>query len=163
MLALGSSFWSAKMAACWSSLILEAQAAIQDGEDVVGGEVVGVDGLDDFVLGTCLGVFVLLVKRKPEFTVGVARTREHLGDEAKVGDGAFEIALVTLKESAIVECARVIWRELEGLLEMQTGVVIPLPLNFDDGLVGIGVDVIGTKLGDVRECVDGGGVLLRVQ
>jgi len=36
------------------SLLLEAQAAVQNGEDVVSGEVVGIDCLDDLVLGASL-------------------------------------------------------------------------------------------------------------
>ena len=36
------------------SLIFEAEAAVQNGEDVVSGEVVGIDGLDDLVLGASL-------------------------------------------------------------------------------------------------------------
>ena len=36
-------------------------------------------------------------------------------------------------------------------------------MNLDDGHVGIGVDVVRAKLRDVREGVDGGGVLLGVE
>ncbi len=81
----------------FGGFIFDAETAVQDGEDVVSGEIVGIDGLDDLVLGASLRIFVLLVEREAEFAVGVAGARERLGDEAQIGDSAVEIALVALR------------------------------------------------------------------
>ena len=77
--------------------VFEAEAAVHDGEDVVGGEVVGIDGLDDLVFGSCLRVLVLLIEREAQLAVGVAGAWEGLCNEAEIGDGAVEIALVAIE------------------------------------------------------------------
>jgi len=93
----------------------------------------------------------------------VAGAGKRLGDEAQIGDSAVEITLVPLKESAIVECTRVVGIKFEGLAEVRSRVLVLLPLNFDDGLVGKRVDVVRAKFRDMCEGVDLGSVLLRVQ
>ena len=46
MLAVGSSFWSANLADSMAAFCLVAEAAVEDGELVVRGEIVGIDGLE---------------------------------------------------------------------------------------------------------------------
>ncbi len=57
-------------------LVLHAEAAIDDGEVVVRGEVVGIDGLHVLVFGAGEVVFVLLVERESKLAMGVAGLRE---------------------------------------------------------------------------------------
>ena len=66
----------------FGGFVFEAEAAIEDGEVVVGGEVVGVDGLDLLVLGAGVRVLVLLVEGEAELAVGVAGA----------GEGGFDLA-----------------------------------------------------------------------
>ena len=63
------------LAASFRGFRLHAEAAVDDGQDVVGGKVVGVDGLDGLVLGPGVVVLVLLVVAEAELAVGVAADR----------------------------------------------------------------------------------------
>ena len=78
-------------------LIFGAEATIEDGEDVMGGQVVGVDRLDDLVFGARLLVLVFLVKGETQLAVGISRTRERASHEVKIGNGAVEITLVAFE------------------------------------------------------------------
>ena len=53
-------------------LFLHAEAAIDDGENVMRGEIIGVNGLEGLVLDAGFIVFALLVEREAEFAVCVA-------------------------------------------------------------------------------------------
>ncbi len=75
VLAVGSSFWSANIAASWEALSAHAQPAVDDGENVVRGEIVGVDALESFVLDASLVIFVLLVEGEAKLAMSIARTR----------------------------------------------------------------------------------------
>ena len=110
-------------------LFFHAETTIDDGEDVVRGEVVGIDGLEVFVLDAGFVVFALLVEGEAEFAVGVAGAWELGDDFAEVGDGVIEVALIAFDESEVVEGAGVVGAELERLVESGAGVVVALPVR----------------------------------
>ena len=86
-------------------LLFFAEPAIEDGELVVGGEVVGIDGLEFFVLFAGLRVVVRLVVAEAEFAQAVFRERIFGKHGLEVDDGFGDLAGVALDEGAIVERA----------------------------------------------------------
>ena len=111
----------------------DAEAAVEDGEDVVSGEVVGIDGLEDLVLGAGLVVFALLVEREAEFAVGVAGAREAWAMTRADRRWRRRDCPVAFDESAIVECAGVVGSELERLVEVRAGIRRTAAIEVRDG------------------------------
>jgi len=143
--------------------VFDAESAVEDGEVVVGGEVVGVNALQALVDFAGLGVVVLLVVAEAEFAEGVAGARVGDEDGFQVVDGFLDLAAVALDQGAVVEGAGVVGEEGEGFGEVGAGFVVLFPEDFDDGHVGEGVGVVGTEGGDALEGVDTGRVLLAVE
>ena len=108
-------------------LLLFAEAPVEDGELVVRGEIVGIDGLELLVLSAGVGIVVRLVVGEAEFAEAVFGQRI-LGEHGlQVGDRFLDLAGVALDEGAIVEGAGIAGKKRESLREMGLGVVVALP------------------------------------
>ena len=95
-------------------LILYAKSAIENGEVVVGGEIVGIDGLNVFVLGSREVVLVLLVEGESELAMGVAGLRELSDDLLQIGDRFVDFTLIALDQREVIEGARVVFGERQA-------------------------------------------------
>ncbi len=144
-------------------LLALAQTPVDDGERVVGGEVVGVDGLKLFVGIAGVGVIVGLEVTEAELAESIFGAGIFGEHGLEVGDGFAVVAGVALDEGAVVEGARVAGEQGEGLGEVGAGVGVALPGDFNDSHVGVGVGVVGAEGSDALEGVDGVLVLLGVE
>ena len=89
-------------------LLAHAEAAVEDGEVVVGGEVVGVDGLQGLEGGDGVVDAVGLVVGDAEFAEGIAGLRVLGDDFFEVGDGGLGVALAAFDDGEVVEGASVV-------------------------------------------------------
>ena len=159
----GVVFLVGKLGGLDGGLLLFAEAAVEDGELVVRGQVVGVDCLEPLVgvAGRCVVVLLEIAR-----SLARAERRESADTwraRLEVSDGLLHLAGVALDECAIVEGARVAGQQGERLGEIGLCVVVALPGDFNDGHVGVGVGVVGAQGGHVLEGVDAGLVLLGVE
>ncbi len=83
-------------------LFFLAETAVEDGQLVVGGEIVGVDDLQALVGVAGLRVVVLLVVAEAEFAEGVFGAGIFGEHGLKVGDGFGDLAGVAFDEGAVV-------------------------------------------------------------
>ncbi len=95
-------------------LILYAKSAIENGEIVVGREIVGIDGLNVLVLRARELVLVLLVEGESELAMGIARLRELSNDLLQIGDRFVDLALIALDQCEVIEGACVVLGEREA-------------------------------------------------
>ena len=147
----------------YGCFVLHAEPPVEDGEVVVRGEIVGVDGLDALIFCSRLLILVLLIEGEAEFTVGIARLRKLRCNLLKICDGIVDVSLIALDESEVIERAGIVFCQLEGLLQVGKSVVVFFPLDQGDGDVGGSVGVVGAEFCDVLEGVHAGGVLLRIE
>ena len=159
----GSMYFMAYCADSLGGFLLHAEATVEDGEVVVSGEVVGVDGLqglegDDGVVDA-----VGLVEGDAELAEGIAGLRVLGDDGLQVGDGGFGMALAALDDGEVVEGAGAVGLEGQGALERGAGFAIFFPLDEVEAEVGEAVGVVGTELSDVLEGLHGVIVLKLVE
>src|ERR1017187_10387982 len=82
-------------------ILLHAQAPIDDGENVMRGEVVRIYRLNILVLRARLIVFVHLIKRESKFAMSIARTRVLRCHLAQIGNCCSRMSLNSLYKREI--------------------------------------------------------------
>ena len=90
-------------------------------------QIVGIDGLHGFVLGPRLIVLVLLIEREPELAMCIAGARELRDHFVQVRNSRVKMALHSIDQRHIVECAGIVRGELQRTFQIRTRVVVALP------------------------------------
>src|ERR1700722_213514 len=111
------------------SLMLHSLAAIQDGEVVMGSQIVGIDRLQSFELSNRIVGSMFLIVRDSQFAPGISAFRK-LGDYFFKGSNfRLRVTCAPLNKRHVVQRSRIVGMERESLLERRSCFVILFPVD----------------------------------
>jgi hypothetical protein len=94
-----------KVGGLLGGFIFQAEPAIEDRQNLVGGKIVRVDRLHGLVFCTREVGLVLLMEGEPEFAMGVAGTWELCRDFLQIDDGLLYFAAISFDQGKVIERA----------------------------------------------------------